>query len=1395
MNARPEATAAARRVDVLASYLPDVLLRHLIADRELPSLPFAQRFHAAALFADISGFTALTERLVQRGPAGLEELTRLLNAYFERLVDGIAAHGGEVVSYAGDALLALWPALSLGPSEPTGPEGTMVPARKTTEDALRELLTRAARAALAVQAAMREFATRVHDPLALRMSIGAGEVAEVHLGGIFERRVLLVSGPAILQATTASLLAGPGEVVLAPEATVFGSGRLEGARLTGGGMRLESVAGGPAPEPLAPTLLPESVAGQMAPYVPAAIRTRISAGHSDWLAELRSVTVLFIGLQGLDYTAHLGQAQAAMCTLQRAVYHFEGSVNKLSVDDKGASLVAVYGLPPLAHEDDAVRGVQAALEIQGQLAALGVEVSIGVTTGRAFCGVVGSERRREYTVIGGVVNLSARLMQAAHGGVLCDAASYEAARERIAFEVLAPIAIKGKAELVAVYRPGLVAEARERFAPEAALLGRDAERRRLEELLARVQHGGRHTLVAIEGPAGIGKSRLLGELVALGTAMQCTVLVGAGDAVERSTPYLGWRPILKRLLGFDHRGAGGAEAPTTLSRWAEEQGLEQVAPLLRDIVPVDVPDNDFTLQLSGEARAYHTRRLVTGLLEDAARDRPLILIFEDAHWLDSASWELLGAAVQVDAPLFVACALRALAEPLHQEAARLLGAPGCERIELGPLGAEHIQALVCRQLGVHHLPGPAATLIRDRAQGNPFYAQALAGALVAGGQIETAGEECLLKVEERELRLHLPDTLQGLITGRIDRLGPSEQLVLKMASVIGHSFDLGTLQDVYPVVADRERLGEHLASLVRRGLLVERGDRREQGGLEYLFRETITQEVAYGLLPFAQRRELHRQVAESYERHRAAGEEANDPLLAHHLSRAGLETRALEYLGRAGELAFRSYANREAVRYLGEAVAIAQGLPPEEGFDPLRIATWQRWLGLAHLALGSTREGRTLLQQALVRLGYSIPERTLGLVWRLGVLILWLLVHALFGHRLKGRLPPERRAALLEAARAGEALGQIYYFTNELYEGVHAVLLSVAAAERAGPSAELARACALMGIAMAVTGLDPLAHTYAGRARAIAEAVGDLPALAYVLEIVGVYEAGRGHLRKAWQLFESAVEVAERTGDRRRWEEVLANLGFLSHHEGRYEESYGHYGALLDSGRTRGDVQTESWGLIGQARSLLSFGQTEAAEALIVAGRKVIERSAKLIDRSIEAEAHGFTALVHLRRGQYEAARESADVILAMVERSPLFSFYSMQVYATAAEVYLACWERLRGQSERDCERARRSAFAALRALKRFASAFPIAEPLALIWYGVGEWLADRPRHARHLLEWAATQRRMPYGAALARYQLGRLLASGEEARAYLERAAEGFEALEAAYDVARCERALQEIE
>jgi len=843
----------------LASYVPALVGRRF-ADRHEPLVePESERFPATVLFADISGFTALTERLAGTGPNGVEELTEVLNDCFGELVELVGTHGGEVVKFAGDALLAIWPA----------------------DDDCSRVTAWAARCGLAMQQSLhgREFAGRIH--LSVRIAVGSGQVSAAHLGGVRGRWELVVGGPAVVQTCAAEQLARPGDVVLSPEAY-----DLVGAISTGEQVRLG--AGEPPALRLARIQPPTSAAPRvrragpveaagpaLRGYVPAAVTARLAAGQSAWISELRSVTVLFLRLPGLDdiSTETLEQAQQLVGVLQEALYEYEGSVNKLVVEDKGATLVAAFGLPPVAHEDDPFRAVQAALGILARLRRRGLRPALGLATGRVFCGSVGSSRRREYTMIGSVVNLAARLMQAADDELVCDAATRQATQAKLAFEALPPRRLKGWAQPVAVFRPRGQSLTRAR---SRSLVGRAREQDLLTKRLIGLQQGHGGT-VLLEGEAGIGKSRLIGGLVEQAADAPVRALVGAADAVRSSTPYHPWRPVFESVFDLQDVAEPSERRTCVLDRLRDRPDLQRLAPLLADLLPLDLPPDEIVGQLQGPVRADNLRGLLVSALRMVAAEQPLLIVLEDAHWCDSASWALAWLVAQQIPSVLLVLALRPLADPIP-EYGRLRDAPDAQRLQLEPLPAKDVTALAAQRLGVTSVPRLVAELIGEHAGGNPFFSEELAYALRDTGAITVSDGICQIAPGADLRVLSLPDTVQGVVLTRIDRLAPPQQLTLKVASVIGRSFAHRLLAEVHPIAADRPTLPDQLDRLQRRDLVLLEAPEPE---LAWMFKHVITRDVAYDLMLGAQRRWLHRAIAEWYEQRHQAQLPRFYPLLAY----------------------------------------------------------------------------------------------------------------------------------------------------------------------------------------------------------------------------------------------------------------------------------------------------------------------------------------------------------------------------------------------------------------------------------------------------------------------------------------------------------------------------------
>jgi hypothetical protein len=1201
----------------------------------------------------------------------------------------------------------------------------------------------------------------------------------MHIGGVFGRWELLITGEALRQASLAEAQARPGDVAIAAEAWPLVAGGCTAQPMPSGAMRLDALLDYLPMRELEAPALEASMADALRSYLPKAILARMDAGQTAWIAEQRRVTVLFINLPDLRSDTPLRQAQALMRTIQSMLYRFEGSISRLGIDNKGPTLVAALGLPPLAHEDDPERGLQAALAIQAALDEMGFASAIGVTTGQALCGAVGGNARREYTMMGSIVNRSARLMQAAaasaarDGGaaLLCDTATYQAARARLRFEALAPLSLKGVLEPVPVFRP-LVATApvSQPTATVGTLIGREQEQRQIAAALARLGGLGRGGALLIEGDAGIGKTRLIEELRAAARQAGVPIYAGAGTPLE-SMPYMAWRTIFAALIAPEAEPGAGQAADD-----------EDTAPLLRAVLNLDLPDTLISAQLSGQVRADNIRDLLLGRLAQAAERAPLVITLEDAQWLDPSSWALALAAAERVGPLLLVISARPMADP-PPEYQRLAYLPGTTRLALRGLSPAQVRDLLAQRLGVAELPAEIWQLIAARSQGNPFFSEELLYTLRDSGLLVCADGICRVVSAAGDTAqalngVRLPSTVQGLITSRIDRLSAPQQLTLKVASVIGQIFSLMTLSAVHPVERDPTRLVEQLFTLQQAGLVLIESFEPE---LVYAFKHAVVAEVAYNLMSFGQRRRLHRALAERYVNGDLPGPPAPPAQLAHHWREADDLPQAMVYLAQAGEQALRAGANREASGFLREAIQIAEGLgAAAEVPAALDLARWERQLGEAYHGIGRLSDSRELLDRAAARLGFPAPERP-------GTILLALARELL---RQAARFLPGRRhaiaadtTALREAAHTYALLAQLAYYNSQLPAAIYAAVRSLNLAERAGASPELAGAYATAQLAAGA--LPPLAAIYRRKARATAERLDHLPTFGWVAEAQGLSYIGAGNWRRAAGALGVALAIAERLGDQRRRAECRAILCLAALYQADFPAALARLGEIAAAGQASGDAQVRTWGLIGQAECLLNMGDAErAAELLDEAAGLLAENVGST--RAEEIWAYALRARAALRCGEHSLALALASAASQLIGGTPPAAIYALGGYAALAEVYQELWDR--GGAGGPTPR-RELATGAQRAgalLGRFALIFPIARPATLIWQGCDAWRCGRQQLARR--RWAragalAGRAGMPYEQARALLQLGSH-SSGAERRQHLAAAAAIFARLGATYDL-----------
>ncbi len=1404
-------------IETLSSYVPVLITRHLVADATPLVEPTADSFPAAVLVVDIFGFTPLTEQLSQKGPAGAKELNQLLNDYFGQLIDLIYAHGGDIVKFAGDALLAVWPA-----------RAGIFP---NLEDDLGVATHRTVQCAWAIRQELGIYQPADDIELSLKLAVGTGQISTLQLGGVYQRWEFLVTGKPLMQVGVAESYAQPGDVVLSPEVWMLVKQDCVGQPLAAENVRLEALK---TPLPLRATvpsfIFPEAEQALKA-YIPGAILTRLAAGQSGWLAELRPLTVLFINLPHLDDTVSLVEAQRVMKILQEIIYRYEGSINKLSVDDKGTTLIAAMGLPPLAHADDAARAVQAAISIQLELQGLNLRGAIGVTTGRVYCGSVGNQQRREYTMIGDVVNLAARLMQAAgqqhitNGDfnritvpVLCDEATAQAAQSQISFEKLPSLKVKGKVDSVLVYQPDIKSVSAY-FRQHGTSASHASEEPQTTEMVGRVQIKaeladylqallrGTASLAILEGQAGIGKSRMVEDVLGHAQTVGAVALTGGGDAIEKNTPYYAWRSVFYQLFNLDSLTDIAHPLPHSNDRLSIEQQqqilnkvealdpeLLPLTPLLKSVLPLDLPDNNLTGQMAGQVRADNSHKILLALLQNYSAQSPTLLIMEDAHWLDSASWALLYLVSRDVKALMLMVATRPIPQPYPPEYRRLLDTPNSYHIPLTVLSQADTLTLVKQRLGVDTLPEPVAALITEKAEGHPFYSEELAYALRDSSLIEIEGEQCQLRAKVDELRqLNFPDSLQAVITSRIDRLTTEQQLTLQAASVIGRIFVTTTLQEIHPVDADKTSVTADLAELTQLNLTMPEQPEPE---LAYIFKHIITQEVAYNLMAFPQRKKLHRAIAQRLEQSHAVNLSPCYSLLAYHwssalddqLSEPDVVAKAIDYLDKAGEQALNDFANQEAIDFFSQLLALVE--QGQTGYSNGQQAKWAYRLGWAYYELGRLTESKQHLYIALSYLGWAMPETQKGMVVDVARQGMQQALHLAWPGKFTRPVADTDDDTVLTAAAIFALLVEIGTFSNQSVQTMHATLYALNLAESTTESPELALAYSLACNVVGIASLHGLAKMYSNQAYTIIQKFEDLATTTAVLRNIGFYYTGRGKWPKATVFLEEAIEISNRQEDKRAWAMLQSVLSNVKYYQGDFALSQQLWAEVYAVALPNDDKQQQSWALVWQAINLLRLAPPDSLKQAAVKLKLALDLLFNNLDQSDQILANGVLAHLYLRQQQPQLALKKAKDTLTLIQQSSPTMYHIFDGYAGVAEVYLQAWAVNDTVKNTALMRSCRST---CQAFHQYAKVFPIGQPRAWLYQGLYDWQSDNPRNANKAWQKSLSHAQtlvMPYEEALAHYEIGRHT-QDQPRQEHLTQALDIFERLGANYDVGRVRLAI----
>jgi predicted ATPase/class 3 adenylate cyclase len=996
--------------------------------------------------------------------------------------------------------------------------------------------------------------------------------------------------------------------------------------------------------------------------IPAGLASKLQAATQGkaMVGERRVVTILFCDVQGstsasqdMDPEEWAEIMNGVFEQMISPIYRYEGFVARLM----GDSILAFFGAP-IAHEDDPQRAVLAGLDITRaiekyseqlfQERGLRLAARVGINTGLVVVGTVGSDLRMEYTAMGDAINLAARMEQTAQpGSVQISAETHKLVAPYFISEDLGTMEIKGKNEPIQIFNvtAPLPGERKQPLDDQVSpLIGREAEFNAINDPLEALQRG-MGGIVYLSGEAGLGKSRLVSEIKSqVDPGEKFSWFETYSLSYESSQPYASFKHLMREMINiFPDQDL--QEQERKIAEFVQNSQLDEPDQFIQVIGAL------FGIQISADQPALEGEGF-RGMLYASTLDfwrtqaatLPVVLFFDDLQWADPATVGLLERMFSLvdQVPLLLICATR----PERESAGwgSMLTAESkfphrFTQIELQPLSGVHSEKLVDSLIDISSFPTSMRKRILEKADGNPYFVEEVVRSLLDQGLTISPGNGSQLGSAALPEDINIPDNLQSLLLARIDSLEENSRWILQVAAVIGRKFYYQVLSRLVDIT---QGLDQHLVSLQRQQLIQEAARLPE---LEYIFKNVLIQEAAYGTLLIREKKHYHRLVAQALEEIFPEQTTEYAPILAYHCELGDDPQRALSYYRIAGDEAFRLFATGEAINHYSKALGILLSLDPGE----YQSDQDSRQELLKHLYL---RKGRALelnqqfdlaVSSYTEMLDYSKEIESIAL--ELAAQTAMLTLHSIPGPNFDiKRANSISKSALSLAAQLDDQVAEAKVYWS-------LTILNVMSRDSKN------------------------AIGFANKSIALSRELNLDEQLAYALNDLARAYVGLGEFDKAQSVADEAYLLFERLGDMPMLGDNILNSAEINLALGNYELAYGQYLEIVEIAEGIDNGWLKAWGLTGTGHISLEYGNISQGLEMLT---EVVAITDQIGIEMLAAGTRSQLALAYAYLGDFALANEMVEKSLEIAQSGTYPDYFRTWPFSAAARLFI-----LQGDFER----------------------------------------------------------------------------------------------------------------